>query len=223
MTLTLTHTSVPAAGVCDPPVLDVILILRLSGLAVDGVDAGVCDPPVLDVILILRLSGLAVDGVDAEVCDPPVLDVILILRLSGQAVDGVDAGVCDPPVLDVILILRLSGQAVDGVDAGVSGETERLADLSPLAPQSPTLLLQLSEVLGAARTARVGPEHRHRAQQLQTEREVRREARSGTRWPGGDYLHIARCVIRGVIFSKWLWVLDCRGAAVRGRQGSYCE
>ena len=28
---------------------------------------------------------------------------------------------------------------------------------------------------------------------------------------------------RGVIFSKWLWVLDCRGAAVRGRQGSYCE
>ena len=28
---------------------------------------------------------------------------------------------------------------------------------------------------------------------------------------------------RGVIFSKWLWVLDCRGAAVRGRQGSHCE
>ena len=28
---------------------------------------------------------------------------------------------------------------------------------------------------------------------------------------------------RGVIFSKWLWVLDCRGAAVRGRQGSYFE
>ena len=28
---------------------------------------------------------------------------------------------------------------------------------------------------------------------------------------------------RGVIFSKWLWVLDCRGAAVRGRQGCYCE
>ena len=23
-------------------------------------------------------------------------------------------------------------------------------------------------------------------------------------------------VARGVIFSKWLWVLDCRGAAVRG-------
>ena len=29
--------------------------------------------------------------------------------------------------------------------------------------------------------------------------------------------------VRGVIFSKWLWVLDCRGAAVRGRQDSYCE
>ena len=28
---------------------------------------------------------------------------------------------------------------------------------------------------------------------------------------------------RGVIFSKWLWVLDSRGAAVKGRQGSYCE
>ena len=37
-------------------------------------------------------------------------------------------------------------------------------------------------------------------------------------WSEND-VHIGR----GVIFSKWLWVLDCRGAAVRGRQGSYCE
>ena len=39
------------------------------------------------------------------------------------------------------------------------------------------------------------------------------------------FVTVCECVsdCRGVIFLKWLWVLDCRGAAVRGHQGSYCE
>ena len=31
-----------------------------------------------------------------------------------------------------------------------------------------------------------------------------------------ECLTLGVVVARGVIFSKWLWVLDCRGAAVRG-------